>query len=93
MNQKKSLLIASLLLMLTILAPLIALPNVNASTPPKTWPTVAYLSVAPNPIGIGQQALFIMWLDKANPLLKASMDNDSAAIHSISLTQTDKQQF
>lgn len=67
---KKTFAIISLLLLLTIVIPLFALPNVNASTPPKTWPTVAYLSVAPNPIGVGQRALFIMWLDKANPLVQ-----------------------
>lgn len=36
----------------------------SAHTPPWTVPTYAYISVAPNPIGVGQSATVVFWLDK-----------------------------
>ena len=56
-------------LLCAIISISILLPIANATTPPKTWPTVAYLSVSPNKIGIGQQALLIMFIDKIHPLV------------------------
>ena len=40
------------------------LPDANAHTPPWNIPTYAYIIVSPDPIGVGQQAYVIMWLDK-----------------------------
>ena len=39
----------------------------SAHTPPLTIPTWAYLSVMPNPVGIGQEAFVNFWIDKAPP--------------------------
>ena len=50
-----------LLLSLTLTA--IALPAANAHTPPWQITTYAYINVAPNPIGVGQETLIVMWLD------------------------------
>jgi hypothetical protein len=57
------------ILLCAIISISILLPIANATTPPKTWPTVAYLSVSPNKIGLGQQALLIMFIDKIHPLV------------------------
>jgi hypothetical protein len=57
----------ALFLMLTIAVSLAALPAANAHTPSWTIPTYAYLSVQPNPVGIGQQAFVNFWLDKVPP--------------------------
>jgi hypothetical protein len=57
----------ALFLMLTIAFSLAALPAANAHTPSWTIPTYAYLSVQPNPVGVGQQAFVNFWLDKVPP--------------------------
>ncbi len=46
---------------------LAALPIANAHTPPWTIPTFAYIVVSPDPIGVGQTAFIVMWLDKVPP--------------------------
>ena len=43
------------------------LPFANAHTPPMTVPTYAYLSVAPNPAGVGQQVFVNFWLNLPPP--------------------------
>lgn len=54
----------ALILMLTISATLITfLPTVNAAD----FPTYAYITVAPNPVGVGQTVTIIAWLDKVPP--------------------------
>jgi outer membrane protein assembly factor BamB len=57
----------ALFLMLTFAVTLVALPAVNAHTPPWTIPTYAYISVEPNPVGVGQAAFVNFWLDKVPP--------------------------
>ena len=59
--------VVTLFLVLTITSTLIALPNVNAHTPPQNVPTYAYLTVSPNPVGAGQPVSLIFWLDKVPP--------------------------
>jgi outer membrane protein assembly factor BamB len=55
--------IIALFLLLTIAVPLAALPAANAHSPPWQIPTFAYISVTPNPIGMGQSAAVVIWLD------------------------------
>ena len=38
-------------------------PNANAHTPAWNIPTFAFINAAPNPVGVGQKAYIIMWLD------------------------------
>jgi hypothetical protein len=57
----------ALVLMLTMVATLTALPVVNAHTPPWTVKTYAYLSVAPSPVGLGQTAFINMFVNLAPP--------------------------
>jgi len=57
----------ALILTLTFAATFVALPIVSAHDPPWDVPTYAYLYVAPDPIGVGQTAYVIFWLDKIPP--------------------------
>jgi hypothetical protein len=57
----------ALFLVLTIAVTLVALPAANAHTPAWTIPTYAYLSVMPNPVGVGQAAFVNFWIDKVVP--------------------------
>jgi hypothetical protein len=72
-NRTMATLIA-LFLLLTIAVTLVALPAANAHTPPWQIPTFAYINVAPDPVGVGQQVIVVMWLDKPWP--SATVDND-----------------
>ena len=57
-------------LILTIATLLIpCLPIVSAQQ--KEVPTYAFVSVAPNPVGVGQTTTVLMWIDKVPPLLTA----------------------
>ena len=60
--------------MVTFSAILVVLPAANAHTPKWEIPTYAYLSVAPNPIGVGQRLFIVMWLDGVLP--GAAVTND-----------------
>ena len=73
------------LILIMSIASLIALPVANAHDPKWNIPTFAYIDVAPNPIGVGQQALVVFWVDK--PLPSASMAND-IRMHDYKLTIT-----
>ncbi len=54
---------AALILTLTIAALITSIPAANA----ENVPTYAFLSVAPNPVGVNQQVTIQMWLDKIDP--------------------------
>lgn len=53
-----------ILLTLGMTASMIIVPTANAHTPPWQVPTYAYISVAPNPVGVGQAVTVVFWLDK-----------------------------
>ena len=59
----------ALFLMLTITATsiLVALPSANAHDPAWTIPTYAYLTAAPDTVGVGQTTTLVYWLDKLPP--------------------------
>lgn len=63
-NKKILLYLLSLLLIVSISIPIATLPLAGAHTPPWKLPTHAYISVAPNPVGVGQEALIIFWMDR-----------------------------
>ena len=50
------------------------IPATNAHTPPWTFVSYAYIVAAPNPVGIGQTAAIVMWIDA--PLPGATITND-----------------
>jgi outer membrane protein assembly factor BamB len=72
-SKTKATLIA-LFLMLTIAMTLVALPAANAHTPPWNVPSFAYLVPAPNPVGVGQRVVIMMWVDL--PMPNAALTND-----------------
>jgi outer membrane protein assembly factor BamB len=43
------------------------LPNTNAHTPPWNVPTSAYVTCAPDPIGVGQTTTIVVWVDRYSP--------------------------
>jgi hypothetical protein len=61
-KNKKSIMIA-LFLMITIAITTVALPTVYAHNPPWSKVTWTYIAVTPTPIGVGQSALIVFWLD------------------------------
>lgn len=67
LKNKTAAIAIALLLMLSMTASIILVPNANAHTPPLTIPTWAYLSVMPNPVGVGQEAFVNFWIDKSPP--------------------------
>jgi hypothetical protein len=83
-NKTMATLIA-LFLLLTITVTLVALPAANAHTPIWQIPTFAYISVRPNPVGVGQTVLIVFWLDKSLP--SATEFND-IKMHDYKLTIT-----
>ncbi len=53
----------ALVLLFTFATIIVTLPTASAHDPAWEIPTFAYMSVSPNPIGVGQDALIIMWLN------------------------------
>jgi hypothetical protein len=76
----------ALFLMLTIAFTLVALPVANAHDPPIEITTFAYILVVPDPVGVGQKADIIMWVDKI-PGGAAAYGND-IRFHDYKLTIT-----
>ena len=75
----------ALLLMLTFAVSLVALPAANARTPAvaiKSWP---YLVASPDPVGVGQRVIIVLWVDK--PLPGAAVTNNIRR-HGYTLTIT-----
>ena len=70
MNQKKYktlTAIAFVLILLMAFSFVSMLPTANAHDPPWNVPTWAFLSVAPDPVGVGQHVFVNFWLDKTPP--------------------------
>ena len=63
---KKKILGISIIAILLMSTTIILMPSGNARTP-LTIPTWAYISVQPNPSGVGQEAFVNFWLDKVPP--------------------------
>jgi hypothetical protein len=61
--ENKTLAIAiAMLLAFSITASMMLIPSAGAQSSSTDLPTYAYINVAPNPTGVGQQVLIIMWL-------------------------------
>jgi hypothetical protein len=65
--EKKSFALIALILILTLSSLISSLPIISAHFPPTEQATYAYIEAAPNPIGVGQTAFIVMWLDKVPP--------------------------
>jgi hypothetical protein len=67
-SKNKNATIFAMFLMLTIAVPIFALlPNANAHYPAWNVPAYPYISVSPNPVGVGQTVTLAFWLDKLPP--------------------------
>jgi hypothetical protein len=88
MTRNKTTTAIPMLLILTFAILLVALPTTNAHTPKWELQTWAFLAVAPNPVGVGQNVFVNMWVDK--PMPGASVFNDIRR-HDYQLTITDPQ--
>ena len=82
-KSKTMAIIIAFLLLSSIGISVLFLPTTNAATPPKQMITYAYLSVAPNPIGLEQRLFVVMWLDSVLP--GATVNND-VRFHNFKLT-------
>ncbi|MCL5878139.1 MAG: PQQ-like beta-propeller repeat protein [Candidatus Bathyarchaeota archaeon] len=59
----------TLIMVVSIAFPLMTLPQTaSAADNELSIDTYAHLSVAPNPVGVGQQLVIVMWLDKPPPV-------------------------
>jgi hypothetical protein len=57
----------AIFLMLSMTASMILLPNANAHTPAWQIPTIAFVNVAPNPVGVGQSVNVGFWINAPPP--------------------------
>jgi hypothetical protein len=65
---------------------LFALPAANAHDPPWNITTWAFISVEPNPIGVGQEAFVNFWIDKVPPTVSRQYGD---RWHNFKVTVTD----
>ena len=66
-SKNKSATLFAMFLILTISSTIFALPSANAHDPGWNVPTFAFISFAPNPVGVGQTVSVSYWLDKMPP--------------------------
>ena len=71
-DKVKTILIAFLLIS-TVTITVFAIPQADAHTPPWQITTYAYITAAPDPVGVGQQTLIFVWLD--NTIQGVAIDN------------------
>ena len=64
--------IFSMIFIVSMSASMILLPDANAHTPAWQIPTYAFVNVAPNPAGLGQQVTIGMWLQIPPPSASAA---------------------
>ena len=61
---KKGFLSIAIFLIVSIASSTLLIPTATAHTPSWEIPTFAYINVAPDPVGVGQDVLVIFWIDK-----------------------------
>ncbi len=67
MKLKTSRILATAIIAITLTVSIFALPQTDAHPQPWAIPTFAYISVTPNPVGVGQDLDVVVWVDKALP--------------------------
>ena len=73
---------------LSMTASTMLLPTTNAHSPAWTIPTYAFVTAAPNPIGIGQYTTIVMWLDQI-PLTGSGVYGDRWEGYKLEITKPD----
>ena len=66
-NKKTIRIFTTLILLISITIPMIALQTSSAHDPPWTISTYAFIVASPNPVGVGQTAYVNFWIDKVPP--------------------------
>jgi len=84
-DKKNLYLSVAVLSILVLTVPSFLIETTNAHTPPMTIATYAYVSVAPNPIGVDQTARVLMWIDQT--ISGGTIDNN-VRFHNFKLTIT-----
>ena len=87
-QRKQTVTAIALILLLAFSAFAVNVSTASAHTPAWTIPTYAYLTAAPNPIGINQPVSLIFWLDKVPPTA-AGVGGDRWGNLTISITKPD----
>jgi hypothetical protein len=83
-NKKTTIACLFLLLAAMSASTFLILPT-NAHNPPWTQVSYAYLSIAPDPVGVGQKVAIVMWVD--SPMVSSTVANDIRR-HDYTLTIT-----
>jgi hypothetical protein len=83
-KKKLRIITIAMLLLFSMSASLILIPNAKAATAPQI-PTYAYIAVSTNPVGVGQTTEVIMWL---NIVLPAAEPGNDIRFHNYELTVT-----
>jgi len=76
---KKTVVTLTIVAMMALSSMLFALPTATAHTPAWQIPVTAYLSVTPNPVGVGQSVAVVMWNDR--PLQGGALYSDTDVRH------------
>jgi hypothetical protein len=66
-KNKKSVVTTLTITLILMLSTIFVLPVVNAHDPPLDVPTYPYLVVSPNPVGVDQNLMLLMWIHAAPP--------------------------
>lgn len=77
-----------ILLMITTVGSMALLPVSTAHTPKWEIPTFAYINATPNPVGVGQQVIIVVWLDKM-PAGTAILNNIRFHDYKLTITKPD----
>ncbi len=83
-NKSMSTLVA-LILISAIAIPLATLPAASAHTPPWQIPTYAFINVSPNPVGVGQKTMIVVWLSDTLP---GTAEGNNIRFHNFKVTIT-----
>ena len=78
----------ALFLVLTIAASMVILPLANAHDPAWTIPTYAFVSAAPNLVGVGETTVIVVWL-QVNPPTAGGVGGDLWRDFTVTITKPD----
>jgi hypothetical protein len=80
--------VSIIILILAIASVFVAFPIVTAHEPSWTVPTYAYITVNPNPVGVGQPVFVIMWINRPPPSA-AGVGGDRWQGYEVEITRPD----
>ncbi len=87
-QKNKTLVSIALILILTMATSVMFMPTANAHTPPWEIKTFAYVTLAPDTVGVGQQMLAYMWLQVVPPTAEGAY-GDRWQGYTITVTKPD----